>query len=39
MRHSVQPPLEVPAWAQQLWAPPPFLNLVYDDEEDIDAGN
>jgi hypothetical protein len=30
-------PAEVPTWAQQLWAPPPFVDLVSDNEEDDDV--
>jgi hypothetical protein len=34
----VQPP-EVPAWTHQLWAPLPFVDLVFDDEKDGDTSN
>jgi hypothetical protein len=27
-------PSEVPTWAQELWAPPSFVGLAFDDEED-----
>jgi hypothetical protein len=31
---------KVPAWAEQwLWVPPPFIDLVFDDEEDGGAKN
>jgi hypothetical protein len=26
----------VPAWVQQLWTPPPFIDLISDDKEDGD---
>jgi hypothetical protein len=32
----VSPP-EVPAWGQQLWAPPSFVKLISDNEEDYRA--
>jgi hypothetical protein len=35
----VSQPLEVPAWAQQLWTPHPFVDLISDDEKDGGAVN